>query len=372
MTLLYEGDYIVGGRPEEKVSPNFCLRELIRTNGVIRVHRELVSALQILRDRFSSSVSVTGMSPRGGLGDGRQGLVVWLRLDRTLQLEAHAQIMHQQGYFSRVQVLDGDLYLDIGDPENLPDIDRDTVLETAVQVTAGFETSGDPFQQVTGNFDGAGLSFGPSQVNFLTGTLTPLFNKFRLVDELAYETCFEEQAHYHEWLRVLAAPVDQQLAWADRLSRGGDKRDFAQPWKAYFQALGRVEEFRRIMTEHATSEYGKKLSVALDWLFEQPPIQIYRLRCLCALYDLCTQQGSLNKAHEQIRQRLADDPPVDQFELVRIAVMQRGLTASRRWRADCVSRRLTLLNRQTTFFRADGQSAKRGNRFLYLLRDVRV
>jgi hypothetical protein len=49
-------------------------------------------------------------------------------------------------------------------------------------VTAAFETAGDPFQQVTGNFDKAGLSFGPLQMNFGTGTLQELFRRFAARD----------------------------------------------------------------------------------------------------------------------------------------------------------------------------------------------
>jgi hypothetical protein len=39
-------------------------------------------------------------------------------------------------------------------------------LDRAIAVIAAFETAGDPYQQVTANFNDAGLSFGPLQVNF--------------------------------------------------------------------------------------------------------------------------------------------------------------------------------------------------------------
>ena len=60
-------------------------------------------------------------------------------------------------------------------PIESPSLTIDQALKTAFSVTAGFETAGDKFQQIAGNFDGAGLSFGPAQVNFGTGTLVPLF-----------------------------------------------------------------------------------------------------------------------------------------------------------------------------------------------------
>ncbi len=373
MALIFEGDYIVGGQPGDRVSPNFKLVELTRRNGVVRVHRELVSALQILRDRFAGSIRVTSMSPRNGLGNGIPGLFAWLSpVSDQDELRQQAAAMREQGYFARLQADADELFIGIGDPVDLPSVDRDAALETAVRLTSGFETGGDPFQQVTGNFDGAGLSFGPSQVNFGSATLGPLFNKFREMDESAYQACFANVADYATWLDVLLSSRADQLAWADGLSRGSKKHDFAQPWKGYLRAVGQVAMFRRIMTEHATQEYGHKLAVALRWLFEQVPIEIDSLRCICALYDLCTQQGSLNKAHDAIRNRLADDPPHDQFDLVHIAVRERGLTANSRWRADCVSRRLGILNRQPSFYKVGGIGANRTNRYFYLLRDVRV
>ena len=199
MALIYDGNFIVGGPANTRVSPNFRLRELTRKNGTVKVHRELVSALQILRDRFGAGISVKSMSPRGELGVGSVGLFAWISavdIDRLAEL---VEYFKAQGYFRDVERDSDLLYVNIGDPQSLPPIDVTDALQNAVQVTAGFETSGDPFQQVTGNFDGAGLSFGPSQVNFGTGTLVPLFDKFKQVDEDALMDCFSNEQYYMEW-----------------------------------------------------------------------------------------------------------------------------------------------------------------------------
>jgi hypothetical protein len=97
-----------------------------------------------------------------------------------------------------------------------------------------------------------------------------------------------------------------------------------------------------------------------------------RLRCVCAIYDLCTQQGSLNKAHSKIRARIDAEAPVDQVELVRIAVEERGKLANSPWRADCVSRRLGILYGKPMPARVENERKTRSNRFFYLLRDVAV
>ncbi|MGD8308748.1 MAG: hypothetical protein PVG98_04835 [Chromatiales bacterium] len=370
MAIIFDGHHIVGGDPGDRVAPDFRLREFERANGTVRVHRELVSALQVLRDRFGASVRIADMA--SGPGGARTGLFAWVSARDPAALERAGRTLAAEGYFREVRRDGRTVFLDVGDPERLPPISPAQTLQATVQVTAGFETSGDPFQQVTGNFDGAGLSFGPSQVNFGTGTLVPLFRAFQEADEAALAACFTPPERYGEWLAILGADPAEQVAWADRLSRGARKHGFARSWKACLQAVGRVAVFRDIMTGHAVSDYGARLARALRWLHALEPLDVDHLTCLSALYDLCTQQGSLDKAHEQIRARVAAQRPGSQFELVRIAVVERGLTANPRWRADCVSRRLTILNRQPTAFTADGVRARRTNRNVYLLRNVRI
>lgn len=372
MTIIYDGDFIVGGSQNPKLSPNFRLNEFERQNGTIKVHRELVSALQILRDRFGSSLSIKSMRQRNQLGAGSVGLFAWISAADIEQLTNLAEEFRREGYFQQVE-WDGDLvYVNIGNPNALRPISAADALQTAVQVTAGFETSGDPFQQVTGNFDGAGLSFGPSQVNFGTGTLVPLFRKFQRADARALRACFAIDRHYAEWQSILTAPRGEQIAWADAHSTGLKKGGFKGPWRGYLQAVGRVATFRQIMTDHAIEKYGRKLARALRWLHDEVPIVIDDLRCICALYDLCTQQGSLDKAHQEIRNQIAAEAPDDQFELVRVAVFERGKKASFAWRADCVSRRFGILNRQKTSVTIDGIRAYRRNLNFYLLRNVTI
>ena len=240
MEQIYDGNFIVGGAANKWVSPNFMLEELTRKNGTVRVHRELVSALQIPRDRFGASISVRAMSPQSGLGVGSVGLFAWISAVDLDGLTSVADRLRGESIFREVQVVEELLYVNIGDPEALFPIDAADVLQTAVQVTAGFETTGDPFQQVTGNFDGAGLSFGPSQVNFGTRTLVPLFKKFIQADEDGLRQCFTIERHYEEWKAILNSPRNSQIIWADAQSTGSRKAGIAQPWKAYLMAVGRV------------------------------------------------------------------------------------------------------------------------------------
>jgi len=369
--LKYENDTLVGGPSRAWVTPNFRLAEYTRPDGSIRIHRELVAAVQMLRNTLKRSVDIASLVPEGALGRGRDGRFVWVEAGDPVEVAAAATRLARDGWFERIEIKGSRVYLEMPDPAQLPPLVAENALERAIEITAAFETSGDPYLQVTGNFDGAGLSFGPIQVNFGTGTLQEMFRRYRARDEAALKRCFGEL--WDEWQRVMALPSrSRQVAWADGLSRGRNKGDFDPTWKAALQAVGDTPAFRDETLRYAYDVYGRKLIAALSWLNGVCPIPIGNFRCLAALYDLCVQQGSLNKAHDAIRRRIATEKPTDEFHLTRIAVEERGRKANSAWRADCISRRLCILEREPVEVTESGRSAQRDNPNLYLLRNVPV
>lgn len=369
--LTYQDDYLVGGPARAWVTPNFRLAEYTRPDGSVRIHRELVAAVQLLRNALGRSVDIVSLMPEGTLGRGRDGLFVWVEAGDPTEVVAAATRLAKDGSFGHIEARGPRVYLDMPDPAQLPPLVPENALARAIEVTAAFETSGDPYLQVTGNFDGAGLSFGPIQVNFGTGTLQEMFRRYRTRNETLLKRCFGPQ--WEEWQQVLALPSrSRQIAWADALSRGRNKADFDPRWKAALQAVGNTPAFRAETLRYAYDVYGRKLIAALSWLDGVCPIPIGNFRCLAALYDLCVQQGSLNKAHDAIRRRIAAEQPSDEFQLTRIAVEERGRKANPAWRADCISRRLCILEREPVEVTDTGRSARRDNPNLYLLRNVPV
>lgn len=371
MPLTYDNDFVVAGRPGDAVTPNFTVKELSEA-GAIFVHRELAGALQELRDGYGARVTIQGLTPRGARGKNKRGCFAFIRAADMDALEAQAGRLVAQTFLGSTERSGGDLYVEIPDPQSLPPLPAASALERAMRVTAAYETSGDPFQSAAGNFDGAGLSFGPLQVNFGTGTLPELFVRFRGVDEPALAACFEGPGRWEEWQGVLRLPRPKQIAWADGISTGAAKNGVAEPWNRCLQSVGRTEVFRREMLRYAYDVYGRKLIVALSWLKGLWPGKIDSFPCLSALYDLCVQQGSLDKAHSAIRARVAREHPATQTELVQIAVEERGRTASPQWRADCISRRLGILHREPITVTESGKRATRENLRVYLVRNVPV
>ncbi|MEW8507738.1 MAG: hypothetical protein AB2598_13635 [Candidatus Thiodiazotropha sp.] len=370
-SLQLENDFIIGGRPNTRLTPNFLLKEFTRANGRVYVHRELVAGLQILRDNLSTAVDVDPRRPRLDNPD-NEGLSLMISAADLTKLESESSKLMRQGYFSRCEPVDNQLYVAMHDPARLPLLSPEIAFDCGVKVTAAFETSGDPYQQVTGNFDKAGLSFGPIQCNLKTGTLQELFHYFRGEDESRLRRCFADAHDYATFFKLIDGSRKRAVDWADGLSLGADKHGFAQPWKGYLQAVGREPVFRRVMLRYAYDRYGKLLMAALAFLHGVSPVKIRNLRCLAALYDMGVQQESLQKAHAAIKRRVAEERPEDEFALTRIAVEERARKASPRWRADCLSRRLCILDRNPVSVSLDGQRARRSNRSSYLLRDSGV
>lgn len=370
VSVCYENDFIVDGNANTRLSTNFRLSEFLDNNGKIHVHRELVAGLQILRNKVGFGIAVVSTQAPASMGKRPAGLGMVFKSDDLVALKKAAMKLKAEGYFSVVESCAAGLYLEIPAPDALPAINAETAFDCGIQVTAAFETSGDPYQQVTGNFDGAGLSFGPIQCNLLSGTLQDLFRRFRGADENRLKACFDNnEADYEAFWKVLDGSRNKAVVWGDAQSTGRGKHGFRQPWNGYLQAIGREPVFRREMLVYAYDKYGKKVLAALSFLRGISPVRITSLRCLAALYDMCVQQGSLNKAADEIRSRVFNEMPGDEFALTRIVVEERAKMASPRWRADCLSRRLSILERQPVTVSMNGHRSQRANPGYYLLRN---
>jgi hypothetical protein len=357
----WDGAFVVGGDGNRRLTPSFRLKEFRRADGTVRVHRELVSALQLLRDRFGRPVAIARTDP-----DGLGAIVTGEPLDALMQC---AVAVRERKLFDRADRQGEGVHVRMESADTRPPIDLAEALETAFSVTAAFETAGDKFQQITGNFDGAGLSFGPAQVNFGSGTLVPLFRAFVAADQPALRACFTDADDYDDWRRVMELSIPDQIEWANTITAGRGGHDVIEPWKGYFQAVGRVKVFREIVVTSILREYGGRMARAIRALQRlRPGIEIDHLRCMCSLYDLVVQQGSLDKAWPAIEERVRREQPRDQFELTRIAVEERGRRAAPQWQADAISRRVGILNGVPETV----EDRQRANINFYMLRDVRV
>lgn len=66
--LKYDKDYVIGGPARAKVSPNFALSEYAGADGKVRMHRDLLASVQVLRDQLGMPLRIAGVVPAHGLG----------------------------------------------------------------------------------------------------------------------------------------------------------------------------------------------------------------------------------------------------------------------------------------------------------------
>lgn len=364
--LVMQGGWILGGPDEARLTPHFALRELRRRDGSVLVHRELVAALQMLRDRVGAPVRI--LHP----GTPPVGLSALVGSEPQARLRQSARGLVAEGVLAKAHPDGAGLRVRAHPPDRMPPISMGGFLETAFQVSAAFETRGDPFQAVAGNFDGQGISFGPSQANLASGTLATLFASFEREDRVALRACFEVPGSWRRWTAILRASRTEQVAWADERSVPPSRRRLVEPWQSSLQAVGRVPAFRRVMVRQVVRATARRLARELVFLSELAGESVVRLDDLCALWDLVLQQGSLRGVRASLRDWNAEAAGLGLRDLVRLAVVARARAASPRWRADCLSRRLGILARRPMTVRGVHGEARRDNPRFHLLREVEV
>lgn len=363
-----EGDYIVGGDPLASIAPHFKLQEFHLPDGSVYVHRNLVASLEKLRERLDHPIEILSMEDNT-FHVSQVGKAAYVRSASIPALRMCAQELAHIGYFADVREAGDQVFVDIGDPENDCHCTLEEAFAIALMVRHGFDTDEDPFCQVVGPASGSGISFGPADANLKNGTLQMLCNRFFAANSAAYGECFGQ--HFPEWMSMIAAPAENQLAFAERIA-DDHGRSLQDPWPSYFQALGQIDAFRKIMAEDVRDQDRDKMAKILQQLYKVKPLVIDDLTCFSALYEIAADGDSLHKALQGIRDRVREEKPSQQEELVRIAVEERAKKTQKAKRAEAMSRCLGILNRQAMEEKLGKQKATADNPHFYLLRRAKV
>lgn len=232
----------------------------------------------------------------------------------------------------------------------------------ALKITTVFEGSGSMnYKALAGDFDGMATSFGLVQWNFGMGTLGKLLNKMRTLDATTFDNCFRAGANYDTLKAALIArDKAAQMKWArDLYSTPSGKK----AWKDSFNAIGSVDKFNKIQFDTAIAEYNPTVEKDIKFLRELSPVVMtgVEFRSYAALFDCAIQQGGLHKAEDEIRAKVSSDKPATQVALLTLAVTERANKASHASVADCLSRRISILNGTRTEFTAFGHTKHRDN-----------
>lgn len=206
------------------------------------------------------------------------------------------------------------------------------------------------YQEIAGNFDGAGLSYGVVQFNFGSETLQPILNNLITnspdVVKIAFEFGTDPQ-YYNTLVTVITTYTKaQQITWGDSISNPSNKHEVIEPWNTYFENLGATTECQNEQAEALNSYY----SSALTWYNEYKdysPATYGSRRLFGLLFDIAIQNGSISAAtrDEIIEDFLLIDTngktqeEIEQEKMIIIA-NRRANASTEQWSYDVRNRKL--------------------------------
>lgn len=285
---LIIGSKIIAGMVERKLSESQCV---------------VMSLLQLRGEEFSAGITGHKGITVGSVG-GKNKLGWWNKIIQSLPGWVQTMFRIEDPDLSP-RMLFGASGSDpniVGDTlfrANITEYD-DVFKRKVLAMTAAFETSATPpgsFAVVTGNFDGAGLSFGALQFNLKSGTLQDLLKKMIRYHPTTMQTIFGNK--YGELQRVLKMNQAQAIAWGDSISYtvgNAYKRYVKEPWNSYFHKLGADPNCQRYQIEAAEEYFSKAASY-----FKYLGLQTERGYALC--FDIAVQCGSMSNANMDAMKR---------------------------------------------------------------------
>lgn len=231
--------------------------------------------------------------------------------------------------------------------------------EIALLVSTGYEGKAElDFEALAGNFDQQGMSFGIIQWNFGQGTLGPVLKNMRDTDPAVFDACFGENMNLQTLISALnCSDQTAQFNWST-----GVQSSNQAGWKLAFKNIGQVERFKAIQLKHA-AKYHDNVLTCISLMREISPQHMasVELRTYVALYDLCVQQNNLTKAKQDIIDGYPSSNVTNQHELLIYVCKKRAERAASVWVADCLSRRIGIIQGSTYTATANGLASSRVN-----------
>jgi hypothetical protein len=225
-----------------------------------------------------------------------------------------------------------------------PAIKSEPLTNRCLALTGSFETGSAPpecFAGLSGDFDGEGISLGVCQWNLGQGSLQPLLKEIDQSSQALVTQIFTNYAN--EFRRVLASPIEDQLAWARSIQ--DSRHVVGEPWQGLLKTLARTPEFQAIETEHAGRLFATARSLCSAY-------KVQSQRALALMFDIAVQNGGINDVvRAQIERDFAalDSTQTSQaLEVARLQIVanRRAAASNPAWVNDVRIRKLTIANGQ--------------------------
>lgn len=158
-------------------------------------------------------------------------------------------------------------------------------LKQALEITGDFETSGNPWSQITGDFDGQGISCGVLQWNIGQGSLQSLVKAVGQNTVSGYMSLYGSEL----W-SACTTPIIRGLqivrSWQ---SAGRIKLDVLAELKALFESPEMIQE----QISHAANLGERASELAIQWAKDQRNVQNPSLHDFCWFFDLLVMNGGM-------------------------------------------------------------------------------
>lgn len=210
-------------------------------------------------------------------------------------------------------------------------IQRDDAIQKAINISASFEGNG--YTNITGNFDGQGLSLGIIQWNIGQGSLQPLLNSFVNKHNNQAKEIFGD--NYATLVKALQGSKQDQMKWAKSIN---DNRNRIKPdWKAQLIAMCNTKEFQEIQNKAMVKTINKAYSIASDFNLKSE-------RGLALAFDIAVQNGGFTKERTKLIQQKIKKGNLSEQEALKV-IAQAAVDKSRdEYQNDVKSRKFTIVN----------------------------
>jgi hypothetical protein len=161
----------------------------------------------------------------------------------------------------------------------------------------------DSYGVASGDFDGAGGSFGIIQYNWKSGTCQGMFkDMFNLYpDDIA--ASITNTADYNTFYDVVFnRTTAEQMSWGSSITDQTNKHKLIEPWNTYFITMGTKESYQNLQIEYATPY----LQNAKNWCSD---FGLWTRRGYGLMFDISVQFGGISTAaHTDIMNFIAAMP----------------------------------------------------------------
>jgi hypothetical protein len=142
----------------------------------------------------------------------------------------------------------------------------------------------------SGNFDGAGGSYGIIQFNWLSGTCQPIFKDMFNYHAADMADSFTNTADYNTFYDVVFnRTTTNQIAWGETISDQTNKHKLLPTWAGYFATLGTKKSYQD-RQDTACIPYWNN---AKTWVSNYG---LWTRRGYALMFDIAVQFGSVSSA----------------------------------------------------------------------------